>query len=255
MGLDVALGAVVLIAAIRGWLRGFVSQAIRMAGFVACFYAAAPLRDQARPYVLERLPKVDPALMDRILWWTAAAASYVVIVGVATLLVKLARRPDASGKSEARRDDQFAGLLLGAGKGAVAAVFLLAGFQKYHGELQGRVGWLDRMTDGSRALEWNARYEPAPRIWESTPVRRFVEHVQRHGLARPAEPLPADAPDGQVAEARDARSSHPVPRLSVPDPGPGRAASDFSPDVLADLERFKAERDARRSRRPEPDWR
>ncbi len=78
---------------------------------MACFYLASPVRDQARPYVLERLPKVDPALMDRILWWTSAAAAYVVIVGTTTLLVRLARRPDPSGKAEARRDDRFAGLL------------------------------------------------------------------------------------------------------------------------------------------------
>lgn len=252
MGLDLALGAVVLIAAIRGWMRGFVSQAIRIAGFVACFYLAGPVRDQARPYVLARLPKVDPALMDRILWWSSAAAAYIVVVGVATLLIKVARRPDASGKSEARRDDQFAGFLLGAGKGGIAAVFLLSVIQKYAGELQGRVDWLDKATAGSKAIEWNQKYEPAPKIWESTPVRRFVEHIQRNGLVKPAESPAAGTPEGQVAEARDLESPRPIPRLELPDPS---VASDFDPDVLADLERFKAERNARRDRRPEPDWR
>ncbi len=251
MGLDLALGAVVLIAGIRGWLRGFVSQAVRIAGFVACFYLAAPVRDQARPYVLARLPKVDPALMDRILWWSSAAASYIVIVGAATLLIKLARRPDASGKSEARRDDQFAGFLLGAGKGAIASVFLLAAFQKYAGELEGRAAWLDRAVAGSKALEWSRKYEPAPKIWEAPPVRRFVEHIQRHGLGKPAEAAATGSNEGQVAEARSLESSRPIPRLELPEAG----ASDFDPDVLADLERFKAERDARRDHRPESDWR
>lgn len=252
MGLDLALGVVVLIAAVRGWMRGFVSQAIRIAGFVACFYLAGPVRDQARPYVLARLPKVDPALMDRILWWSSAAASYIVIVGATTLLIKLARRPDASGKSEARRDDQFAGFLLGAGKGGLAAVFLLAAFQKYAGELQGRVDFVEKMTAGSKTLEWNQKYEPAPKIWESTPVRRFVDHIRRHGLGKPSDAPAAETPEGQVAQARDLESPRPIPRLEIPD---APAASDFDPEVLADLERFKAERDARRGRRPEPDWR
>ncbi|WP_337173458.1 CvpA family protein [Paludisphaera sp.] len=252
MGLDLALGAVILIAAIRGWLRGFVGQAIRIAGFVACFYLASPVRDQARPYVLERLPKVDPALMDRILWWTSAAAAYVVIVGTTTLLVRLARRPDPSGKAEARRDDRFAGLILGAGKGALVAVFLLAAFQKYAGELRDRIGWVGDMADGSKALEWNREYDPAPKIWESVPVRRFVDHIRRNGLSKPTEGPVASEADGQVAEARDPESPRPIPRLELPEPP---AATDFDPEILADLERFKAERDARRDRGPEPDWR
>lgn len=252
MGLDLALGALVLIAAIRGWMRGFVSQAIRIAGFVACFYLADPVRDQARPYVLTRLPKVDPALMDRLLWWSSAAASYIAIVGATTLLLKLARRPDASGKPEARRDDQFAGFLLGAGKGALTAMFLVAALQRYADDLQGRVGWVSKMTLGSKSLVWNQKYDPAPKIWESTPVRRFVDHIRRHGLGNPNDSPAAPGPEGRVAEARDHESSRPIPRLEVPN---ASAASDFDPEVLADLERFKAARDARRDRRTEPDWR
>ena len=104
MGLDLALGAVVLLAAIRGWLRGFVSQAVRLSSFVGCFYLADPVRDQLRPYVLPRLPKVDPALMDRILWWTSAVASYVVVVGLASLAIKMMRRPEPSGLRACARE-------------------------------------------------------------------------------------------------------------------------------------------------------
>lgn len=260
MGVDLALGAVVLVAAIRGWLRGFVGQAVRLAGFVACFYLADPVRDQARPYVLARLPKVDPALMDRILWWASAVASYVVLVGIVTLVIKLARRPDASGKTEARRDDQFAGFLLGAAKGAIVAVFLAAGVQKYAAEFGDRFEWIGKMTADSRALEWNRKYEPAPKIWEAPPVRKFVEHIRRNGLGEaPAEVVPGEPADGEIAAARAAESPRLTPRLEISDSEPSYvkspASPDFAPEVLADLERFKAERDARRSRRPYPDWR
>lgn len=254
MGVDLALGSVVLIAAIRGWLRGFVSQAIRIAGFIACFYLADPVRDQARPYVLSRLPKVDPALMDRILWWGSAAASYIVLVGVTTLLIKLARRPDASGKSDARRDNQFAGFLLGTAKGVLAAAFLAAGVQKYAADLDSRFEWAANMTTDSKALEWNRKFEPAPRIWEAPAVRRFVEHIRRNGLGEaPAEVVPVELNDGEVAEARAAQSPRPSPRLELPQVDSAEvkppSSPDFDPEVLADLERFKAERDARRSRR------
>lgn len=252
MGLDLAVGAVVLIAAIRGWLRGFVGQAIRIAGFVACFYLAGPVRDHARPYVAPKLPRIDPALVDRMLWWASALAAYVVLVGAAAILVKLARRPDASGEAPARRDDQFAGFVLGAGKGALAAVFLLAAFQKYAVPWQGKDGWLEEMTAGSLTLQWNEEYRPAPTIWESTPVQRFVDQIRRNGLGKPAETPSEPAPDGQVAEARDAESPRPIPRLEVPR---REAESDFDPDVLADLKRFKARRDSRLGRPGEPDWR
>ncbi|MDG3006380.1 CvpA family protein [Paludisphaera mucosa] len=258
MGLDLTLGAVVLIAAFRGWLRGFVSQAVRIGGFVACFYLADPVRDQARPYVLARLPKVDPALMDRILWWASAAASYIVVVGVVTLALKMARRPDATGKVDLRRDNQFAGFLLGTAKGVLTAIFLVAAVEKYAQDLGGRVEWANRMTVDSKALAWNRKYEPAPKIWDSPPVRRFVEHIQRNGLGKlPAEPVLTDAPAGQVAEAILPEPERITPRLEIPgDPAPQASSNlDIDPEVLVDLERFKAERDARRSRRPDPDWR
>ena len=93
MGLDLTIGAVILIAAIRGWIKGFVSQAVRIAGFIACVYLANPVREQARPYVLARVPKIDPALMDRILWWVSAVVSYIVLVGLTTLAIQMMRTP------------------------------------------------------------------------------------------------------------------------------------------------------------------
>ena len=64
MGLDLTLGVIILIAAFRGWFQGFVSQAVRIAGLVACVYLAEPVRDYAKPYVLPYLPD-DPARAGR----------------------------------------------------------------------------------------------------------------------------------------------------------------------------------------------
>src|SRR3954463_10624638 len=92
MGLDLALGVIVLLSAIRGWLKGFVLQAIRLAGLVLCVYSADPVRDQLKPHVLIYLPTIRAELIDRMLWWVSAAGSYVVLVGLASLAVKLYRR-------------------------------------------------------------------------------------------------------------------------------------------------------------------
>ena len=64
MGLDLALGGLVLLAAIRGWFKGFVMQAVRLSGLVACVYAADPIRDQVRPRVLA-VPLGHAARADR----------------------------------------------------------------------------------------------------------------------------------------------------------------------------------------------
>ncbi len=131
MGLDLCIGVVILITAFRGWFRGFISQAIHIAGLIACVYLADPVRDYAKPRALPYLPSIPSELVDPVLWWVSAVLTYVVLVGVATLAIKMTRRPEIPGLPESRRNDQFAGLLLGLVKGAVIAVFLTAGIQKF----------------------------------------------------------------------------------------------------------------------------
>jgi len=243
MGLDVALGIVILAAALRGWIKGFVSQAVRLVGFVACFYLADPVREQARPYVLAKLPKIDPALMDRILWWVAAVVSYVVLVGLITLTIQVMRTPPPPGLTRSKRNDQFAGLLLGALKGAVFAAFVAAGVQKYMPDIVRNVAWAGPQANGSQALKWTEQYQPVPRIWAAPPVRRFVEHIQRNGLkGGPKAEAEPDEPN-QVAERATLESSTRPPRLELPSGVPD--STDLDPEVLRDLEDIKAELQSR----------
>jgi uncharacterized membrane protein required for colicin V production len=194
MGLDVALGVVILIAAIRGWLQGFLYQAIRIGGLIACVYLAAPVRDQARPHVSSYLPSIAPELLDRILWWVAASVSYIVLVGAATLVSKMTRRPEIPGMPPQRsRNDQFAGFLVGLAKGGLISAFLVAALDTHGLKQVETIPWADKQAKASLALRWNAQYHPAARVWDSVPVRHFVNHIQRMGLQPPAEPSPADA--------------------------------------------------------------
>ena len=94
-------------------------------------YLAEPVRDYAKPYVLPYLPTIQPELVDRLLWWVSAVVAYVVLVGVATLVIKMTRRPEIPGIAQAGRNDQFAGFMLGATKGLLVAAFATAGIQKY----------------------------------------------------------------------------------------------------------------------------
>lgn len=238
MGLDVALGIVILFAALRGWIKGFVSQTVRLIGFVACFYLADPVRDQARPYVLANLPKIDPALMDRILWWVSAVISYVVLVGLVTLTIQVMRTPPTPGIPQSRRNDQFAGFLLGALKGALVAAFLAAGVEKHMGDITKNVSWAGPQANGSLALKWTEQYQPVPRIWAAPPVRRFVEHIQRNGLRGSHHSEPGAAEPDQVAERPEAEASARPPRLDLPvgglDPIP------LDSDVARELEELKS---------------
>jgi uncharacterized membrane protein required for colicin V production len=205
MVLDFALGGIILMTAIHGWMLGFVSPAVRIGGFIACFYMADPVRDQVRPFVLSRLPKIDPALMDRILWWVAAAVSYIILVGLTNLAIKLMHTPTPPEALWPKRIDQLAGLLLGTAKGALLAMFIAAGIHKYApDQIENNdwlsvqsTRWLQQQISRSLALKWTERYQPVPQIWSSPPVRQFVEHIKRNGLKGPAESVNP----GQVAES------------------------------------------------------
>jgi uncharacterized membrane protein required for colicin V production len=197
MGLDLALGVVILITAFRGWFRGFISQAVRIGGLIACVYLADPVRDYAKPRVLPYLPSIPPDLVDRVLWWVSAVLTYVVLVGVVTLVIKMTRRPEIPGLPEASRNDQFAGLLLGLVKGALIAIFLTAGIQKFALTHIQSISWAEDQAKKSQALKWNEQYQPVVRIWRSQPVTHFVNHIQRMGLQNPAEAMPT-SDDGEA---------------------------------------------------------
>jgi uncharacterized membrane protein required for colicin V production len=202
MGLDVALGVIILIAAIRGWLQGFVYQAIRIAGLVACIYLAAPVRDQAKPHVVAYLPTIPSEWVDRLLWWVSAALAYVVVVGVTSLAIKMTRRPEIPGiPGQSSRNDQFAGFLMGVAKGVLVAAFMTAGIQKYALTQMATVPWADQQVKTSQAIRWNEQYQPAAKIWLSPPVQHVVILVERMGLQGAGLPdeKPADQPVVQTA--------------------------------------------------------
>jgi hypothetical protein len=183
MGLDLALGMIVLFTAFRGWLKGFVHQAVRIGGFIACVYLADPLRDQVRPYIRARMPAINPGLMDRMLWWIAASVSYVVLVGLLTLAIQLARSPSPQKDGpRSRRDDQIGGVWIGLAKGLLVAALLASGAENYAADLARMVPWVGRQCSGSYALAWTATFRPIPRLWETPPVRNFVDHINRNGL-------------------------------------------------------------------------
>jgi uncharacterized membrane protein required for colicin V production len=216
MGLDLAWGVIILVAAYRGWLQGFVSQAVRIAGLIACVYLADPVRYHAKPHVLPYLPTIQSDLVDRLLWWVAAVVTYVVIVGVSMLVIKLTRRPEIPGLSQSGRNDQFAGFLFGAVKGLVIVAFLTAGIQKFAMNQIKSISWAEEQVKTSWAIRCNEEYRPGARIWSSRPVRHFVNHIHRMGVQNPAEAIqtPAGA-DGE--ERKPVRTAIRPGRAEIPD--------------------------------------
>ncbi len=244
MGLDLALGGMILISALRGWMKGLVAQAVRIAGLVACFYLADPVRDLVRPSVLGKMPAMEPGLLDRILWWVAAVVSFIVLVGLTTLAIQLTRTPPPPGAPKSRRDDQFGGLLLGAAKGLLVTAFLAAAVEKYGADVVRSSQWAQRQTNGSYALKWTERYQPVPRIWSTPPVQSFVQHIQRNGLggAMPPE-LDPQVPRQAAAEGQTEKR---FPRLDMPNaeaPPSDQAAPtlDLDADLAHEIEGYKSE--------------
>jgi len=251
MGLDIALGGLLLLMAIRGWFKGFLLQAIRLGGLILCVYAADPVRDQIKPYVVEHLAKIRPDLVDRMLWWTSAVATYIVLVGIATLAIKLYRK-QPYGMDEPRRGDQFAGSLLGIAKATLVAAVLLAAIQKYGMVQIKSVPWALEQVNTSMSVDLCARYQPVPRIWASTPVQHFVQHIQKMGWNRPESVIePEPELQAQAETTTEPKvgpvATHPLPQATSPVPqlqlGSSKAVTnreDVDPEVVEavrDIER------------------
>jgi len=238
MGLDLALGGLVLISAIRGWMKGFLVQAIRLGGLIAAVYAAMPVRDQAKPYVVEYLPTIQPQLLDRLLWWSAAVLSYFVIVGVASLGVAVARRPKY-GLEEPNRGDQFAGFGLGVLKGLIVTSFLVAGMTKYASWAFERISWAEKQTQESYAWEWNQKYKPAARIWAAPPVQQFVAHIHKMGLLPPEK----SKSDEEKDEASPVQTASRTPTLDLSSGGTPLGTDLDAPKMLEEINRRLRELD------------
>lgn len=233
MGLDIVLGLLVLVAAVRGWLRGFWAQSIRLSGLVAAVYAAGPLGDAARPWVTEHLVSIEPSVRDRLLWWGSAAVSFFVLTGLATGVLNLVqRRRRQEGLPVQHRGDQSAGLFLGALKGAIVSAFVLQGIGDYAGDYAKQGGWFGQQVATSRVLPLSEQFQPAQRIWESEPVRHFVAVIREGGIGSvPApsdliapNPTPAAEPDRPIRTAR-----RPAP-LALPPAPPEPAPPPPSPE-------------------------
>ena len=252
MGLDITLGALVLISAIRGWFKGFLKQAIPLGALIGCVYLADPIRDLARPHALKSFPSIGPEVMNRLLWWTAATVSYVVVAGIGLMTLRSMRKR-TYGDPEPDRADQGAGFTLGAIKGAILASFLAWGISEIGPKVLAPVPYVAEQAKTSQAMRWSEQYRPARVIWLSTPVQNFVARVKDRGIRPgPAREIRPDVhPEAPKTEtARPSGPSEPVktasgrPRtLSLPRLNPE------SPEFLRDLE------DAMRREGLSPDWR
>jgi uncharacterized membrane protein required for colicin V production len=242
MGLDVALAIVILIAAIRGWIKGFVSQSVRIAGLIGCVYAADPLRAQVLPQVRPYVQSMPADIVDRFLWWACAAAAYVVFVGTATLLTKMTQRPEIPGiPDDSGRNDQFGGFLLGAIKGTLMAAFLAAGIQhKLVLDQLKTVSWADQQIKTSMALKWNTEYQPVPKIWSSVPVQHFTNQIYVMGIKPPGPDKPAAGMDSAAQQppvqtasrsgaARDGQYRDAISVPAPPSPEPPAASANLVP--------------------------
>lgn len=213
MGLDIALGVMILLGAIRGWFRGFVLQTIQLCGLVGCVYAAGPIRDLAGPYVAPYLKTIDPSLLGRMLWWSSAVVSYIAMVGLGNLAVKLYRRRPY-GEPEPNHTDQSAGFLLASVKGALVAAFLVGAIDRHILPYAKQVPWVAEQLKDSRAFVWHEQYKPADRVWSAPPVQMFVAHVRQMGIADPRPAGESKSPEADPAPVQTAASR--PPRLDLP---------------------------------------
>ncbi len=193
MGLDLALGTLVLIWAVRGWLKGFILQAIGLAGLIGAIFAAAPARELVRPYAHSYLPSIQPVILDRLLWWSSAVLVMALIGGLGGWLFRLSKKR-TYGLPEPNRADQGAGFVLGAAKGLILTSFLVAGVQNYLPSNFKESQLFQDQAKDSKAMSWAELHHPAETIWSMPPVQAVVGIVKKNGLGA------SDIPESKSAE-------------------------------------------------------
>ena len=245
MGLDVALGIVVLIAGIRGWFKGFVRQAIPLAALVGCVFLADPLRDQVRPYAAQYLTKIGPEVLDRLLWWASAVLAYVAMAGMAFAVVKSFRKR-TYGDPEPNRADQGAGFLLGGAKGVIVASCLASALQNYGPKVYNQAPFMEKESRTSQAMTLAETYHPAETLWNSKPVRLFVGRVKDRGMwgeaegVRPEDAAPSKKPRASADDEALRTASEKPKTLSLPrrlDPESPEFARQLDDAIRRELDR------------------
>lgn len=251
MGLDVALGVIVLLWAIRGWFKGFVRQAIGLGALVGSFYLANPVRDLARPHLSAYLPSLRADVLDRLLWWTATVVCFVVITGLSSWVLRWRKPRTPYTPAEPNRADQGAGFLLGAAKGAIVVSFLASAFLQYIPRDAEPGNLVENQRQTSRALALSQEYQPAQLLWNSYPIQALVGHIRRNGFwedpvdaiahAAPAAGSTVEAPHDDSSRSNEPRSApdesvrtaRRTPSLSVPTP---RRLDPRSPTFLDEVD-------------------
>lgn len=243
MGVDVTLGVLILIGAVRGWFKGFILQVISLTALLSSVYLADPIRDFARPYAQEHFPGIRMELLDKLLWWCAAVIAALVIGGLGKGILK-AYRSRSYADPEPNRGDQGAGFLFGGLKAALVAVFIAAAVAKYAPKYLKAGDAISEQIQTSHALVWTNQYHPAERIWTSAPVQSFVAHVRRRGFwtdapnrdePTAAETADTDAPNPASPPARSAQAAGRPKTLALSPRGRPTLDPD-SPEFLRQLD-------------------
>lgn len=240
MGLDIALGVLVLLAGIRGWFKGFVRQAIPLGALVGCVFLADPLRELARPYATSYFPKFNAEVLNKILWWTSPVVAYVATSGVALMIVKSFRKK-TYGEPEPNRADQGAGFTLGVAKGLIVTSWFASLIGVHGPKVYPQAPFAEKQAKESKAIEFAEQYHPAETLWKSKPVQIVVERVKTRGIWGDDDKPPIkerDEKDVKVETARPEAASDPVktaserPKtLSIPS-----GLNPDSPEFMQDLE-------------------
>jgi membrane protein required for colicin V production len=117
--LDIAVLAVCALFALRGALRGFVWQAVRLVALFAALWGASACDDPLAERLRAWFPALPPASVPFVAWGAVFVALLLLGAWVAHLARNLIQRADLTSM------DRVAGCVLGAATGLFFATLLL----------------------------------------------------------------------------------------------------------------------------------
>lgn len=129
-GVDIVVGVICLILAIRGAFKGFVWQTVRTLGAIGALWAATLLHEPVGTWLVERLDFIPASWSDFVGWVSVAIGVWLVVSFIAHLARGVIRSADLTG------GDRVLGFVLGAVLGIALSTFLFAIYGKATNEEQ-----------------------------------------------------------------------------------------------------------------------
>lgn len=175
MWIDVAMGLVLALGALRGFRVGFAKPMVHLTGLVAGLLAAEPLSHWVAEHAGERLAFLPAAIRPAALFFACLVAMYAVLTLVGCSYLRW-YRTQFLGENKPSFGDRFVGIGLGLVKGAIVIYIAAFGASRFVPALLHHES-VREMIAASKGVPLLRRHQPIEWVLRTEHAQRVARHL------------------------------------------------------------------------------